>query len=261
MKILKIAPQHVLRRVVELPLAAERNLHAVLGFEMDRYTPFKAERVYYCHTVLSRDRERGKLRVALAIVPRDKADPEIDRLRALGIEPEALELGDVRIDLRPAGRERLWQLGALGGLAVALLAAAVALPIVLKAQALSRLEEEAQRVRREAAHAEGARRRLEAALALERELVARRQVRPAALEVVSELTRLLPDATWLSHLELTGSRLRIRGESANAAELVALLEGSAVLGGAAFDGALMRDPAAERERFTITATAHAREAK
>ena len=92
-------------------------------------------------------------------------------------------------------------------------------------------------------------------LAEERALVERRKQRPAALQVLHELTLLLPDDSWLSHLELNGSRVRLRGESLNASELVRAIEKSAGFADASFDGSVTRDPSAERERFAVSATA------
>ena len=43
-----------LSRVVQLPLVAEENLRAVLGFEMERLTPFKAADVYYEGRIVGR---------------------------------------------------------------------------------------------------------------------------------------------------------------------------------------------------------------
>src|SRR5271167_2333068 len=44
--VLRLREQDVLGKTVTLPLAAERELDQVLGFEMDRETPLKAEEIY-----------------------------------------------------------------------------------------------------------------------------------------------------------------------------------------------------------------------
>ncbi len=45
--VLKMPRDKVLRRLVDLPAAAAENLREVLGFEMDRHTPFNADEVYF----------------------------------------------------------------------------------------------------------------------------------------------------------------------------------------------------------------------
>ena len=56
---------------------------------------------------------------------------------------------------------------------------------------------------------------------------------PGAVQVLDDVTRILPDDTWLTQLELHTMRgkdaqreMTLRGESANAGRLVALLEDS-----------------------------------
>src|SRR5450759_6024403 len=48
-----------LSKHIRLPLATEENLREVLGFEMDRHTPFKAEQVYFDYRIVKRDAVQG----------------------------------------------------------------------------------------------------------------------------------------------------------------------------------------------------------
>src|SRR5688572_5073293 len=86
-----IAPRHVLRRTLHLPLAAEENLRQVLGFEMDRQSPFRADQVYFDQRVLARDVATKQLTVELALVPRTHADTARAPLAALGLPLDALD--------------------------------------------------------------------------------------------------------------------------------------------------------------------------
>ena len=67
-----LAPELSLVKEVELPAAAEENLHQVLGFEMQRFTPFRTADVHYDHEVT--ERGEGRLRVRLAVVPKRVVD-------------------------------------------------------------------------------------------------------------------------------------------------------------------------------------------
>lgn len=51
-RVLLLPPSAVLRRVLTLPAAALDNLRTVLGFELDRQTPFKPEQVNFDSRVL-----------------------------------------------------------------------------------------------------------------------------------------------------------------------------------------------------------------
>ena len=85
--VLALAESQVLRRTVELPAAASENLREVLGFEMDRHTPFKAEDVYLDHRVLGQDGQRKRMTIELLVVPRRVADRAMTIAEALGSAP------------------------------------------------------------------------------------------------------------------------------------------------------------------------------
>lgn len=264
--VVHVPPTRVLRRTLTLPLAAEKNLREVLAFEMDRHTPFRAEQVYYDFAVLGRDPAGRQLRTALALVTRKEVDPLLAALRQEGLEPKALHVGDDPVggdgmNLLPIeGRARRaraqgWPDRALATLAVFLLSTAVALPFVQKLNAAARLEREVAAARQEAQTAGEVRKELERRVAEEQSLVGRRRARPSVIEVLDEVTRLLPDSTWLNRLELSNGRVRLRGESADASGLATLIEHSALLRDASFDASVTRDVRNEQERFVLSATA------
>lgn len=255
--VLRLPERAVLQRIVTLPLAAERNLAAVLGFEMDRHTPFKAEAVYYGFAPLRRDAAARTLQVALTAVPRRQVDPLVEALRAAGIQARSLRAGTARLDLAAgpassarASRTRRW---ALAGLAAVSVAALLGVPIAHKLQAIASLEAEVEAVRVQAQLAQRAREEIARLAAAQGALLERRREQRAALEVLLDLTRLVPDGTWLSHLNVAGARVRLRGESGNATEVLGALEGSGAFHGASLDGSVTRDARSARERFALSA--------
>jgi general secretion pathway protein L len=85
-------------------------------------------------------------------------------------------------------------------------------------------------------------------------LEAKKKLAPAAVVVLDELSALLPGNTYLTDLTLEAGRLRISGVSANAAELVPLLEGSGHFKNAAFYAPATRLAGGTSDRFSIEAT-------
>jgi general secretion pathway protein L len=84
-------PEHaVLTREVTLPLAAARDLYNVLGFEMDRLTPFQPEEIFWGVTGLTRDPAR-QLRMNLLITLRAPVENLLASLARLNLKPEFLE--------------------------------------------------------------------------------------------------------------------------------------------------------------------------
>jgi general secretion pathway protein L len=85
-------------------------------------------------------------------------------------------------------------------------------------------------------------------------LEAKKKLAPAAVVVLDQLSALLPQNTYLTDLTLEAGRLRISGVSANAAELVPLLEGSGHFKNAAFYAPATRLAGGTTDRFSIEAT-------
>ena len=119
----------------------------------------------------------------------------------------------------------------------------------------------------EARQASVQRQRLVDAVAGQTFLDQARAGRPSAIEIIDELSRRLPDHTYLEKLAIENDKLLLIGLSSDASSLIGRLEGSKLWRAAALAGAVQPDPRTRRDRFTLTAdlivnapTAPAREA-
>jgi general secretion pathway protein L len=77
--------------------------------------------------------------------------------------------------------------------------------------------------------------------------------RPTTVEILDELSRRIPDSTYLEKLSIEGDRILLIGFSSEASALVQQLEGSDLWRNAALAGALQPDPRTRKDRFTLTA--------
>lgn len=255
-----------LHKVIGLPAAAEATLGNVLRFEMDRHTPFNSEQVYFGYRVLKREADQQRLLVELQLVPRSYLDPLLQRLAALEVRPSRVALGEASdggqpelwIDLRQPGvpgargawgnrRLLLWSLLLLG------LAALLLLPLQQREHAAERLQQELAQPRALAERAAQVQQQLQQ-LEAGRDYLAQQQVRASAmLELLEELTRLLPDHTWLTRFEVGPERVRLEGESSEASSLIGLLEGSQRLHNVSFASPITSNPRTQRDRFSLLA--------
>jgi len=80
-----------------------------------------------------------------------------------------------------------------------------------------------------------------------------RSGRPTNVELMDELSRRLPDNTYLEKLAIEDNRLTLIGLSSEASALVPRLEGSPLWISPALTGALQPDPRTSRDRFTLMA--------
>ncbi|MDX1606527.1 MAG: hypothetical protein R3202_10075, partial [Candidatus Competibacterales bacterium] len=106
--VLCLTPRQTLARTLNLPLAAEANLRQVVGFELDRLTPFPPNRIYYDARVIERRTDQRSVRVRFVAVLRDTLEPLLAQLRASGLAPERVVLAgdDSGCNLLPAERRR-----------------------------------------------------------------------------------------------------------------------------------------------------------
>ena len=266
-----LAPGEALVRRVTMPAATEENLGQVLGFEMDRLTPFRSEEVYYDYRVLSRD-PAGQLSVQLAVARRPLVDALAARLRELGASVQGVAVRDgaghpaAPLDLLPSeqrgerdtARERLIQ-RSLAGAVLVLFLLALLIPLWRKRETIIALQPLLARSHQEAEAAD----RLAAQLTRQVDdynyVLARKHTLHPALDYVEEITRLLPDNSWLQQLELksTGKSREVvmTGETTSSSKLIEILEQSKLLRNAAMRGTITRGSAPNSERFQIQAEA------
>ena len=80
-----------------------------------------------------------------------------------------------------------------------------------------------------------------------------RAQRPTTVEVIDELTRRLPDGTYLEKLSIDDDELMLIGLSREAAALIGQLQDTELWASPALAGALQPDPGSGRDRFTLVA--------
>jgi general secretion pathway protein L len=257
-----LPPEQVLRKKLSLPLAVEENLRQVIAFEMDRYTPFKAEQVYFDYRFVRRDRE---LEVSLAVAQRTEIDEPLRQLMAWGAQVTAVRVADdvtedVPWDFLPAGQRQkikdTWLSRrnlALASGAVVLLGLALALPIWQKRETVLALQPLLGKSYQSAARAESLRHQLEALMTEYNYLLDKKRDSPPVVAVLDDVTRVLPDDTWVQQFDLKGKEMLIQGETASSSKLAGLFEQAKTLHDASFRAPLTKGQGANSERFQLAA--------
>lgn len=253
----------VLVRELDLPLDAEDNLHRVLSFSMDRYTPFTESDVLFNYKIIRRDAVNKKISLTLYVVPRDRVEPAIYALAGLGIEPITVDIasasasGRENIDLCPPE----WRsgTGGVGGIdrvltlsAMVLLLIVVALPFVQRQQTVAQLKSELADLQVRVHQAEIARHNLRERIERMGHIQQQTGAMPAVLDVLLELTRLMPDESWAGQVTIKSGRVRLSGEASAASELLAQLSQSSIFSDPRFEAPLTQNPKTGHERFVIS---------
>ena len=247
--VVALAPGQVLRKTITLPAAVEENLKQVLAYDLDRHTPFKPDEVYFDAVVVARDLGRNEISVdwvaALkTVVNQARRRAESWGATVVGVTSEAPREGALlaatKLNLLPeaerpdASTQRRWEFWVPLALIALLALVAVALPLWQKRGYAINLAQvaEQQRVRADAANA--LREQVDQLTGEYNFALQKKYAFPSAAQVIEDITKLLPDDTWLTQFEMKSAakgkeahrEILVRGESANAGRLVSLLEDS-----------------------------------
>lgn len=232
----------VLTRTIMLPAATAENLREVMGFELDRHTPFVAAQAYYDVRIIRRDPQRETIEVLLAVAARGVIDPLLAALRAAGLAIDAIGIADESmtrhgIDLLPPQDKPARQWGNLLRLNLGLIAVmallallAVTLPIWQKREAVIAL---IPLVDKASADFQQSQRLQEEYTRLANEynyITGKKHGSHPVLAVLEELTRISPDTTVVQNLDLKSNaktrEVTMIGEAQAASKVIEVLEQS-----------------------------------
>ena len=239
----QLPAQDVLRRRFELPAARRATLARAVPFELERLSPIEADKLYYDFTVLQSAKKKQS-EIELRIVKRSTVDSAIALAREAG-----LRVGEIRFAGDPRDADwksfpvdrttwlklkwRQWNVLALAAAAIVLAIAVVFAAYLRGAAASDSLSAEvdvagnrAAVVHRLAHEISDVQAQIEFPLAEKRA--------PFLLRILAELTRILPEGTWLTEFDLDGGKVHIQGFSKSASDVVGDIDRSPLFADAQF---------------------------
>ncbi len=252
--IVALSSAQVLRKHIVLPAAVEENLIETLAYDLDRHTPFRSDQLYFDATVVGRDMAKKEIRVDWAaalktVVDSARRQAESWGAAVIGVTPEALTPGSGAVvspsawsklnllpqDERPyATSWRRWQFWVPISLVAIMAFVAVALPLWQKREFAIELSAVTDQARLKAAAADALRQQLDQATGDYNFALSKKYAYPGAMQLLDDVTRLMPDDTWLTQFEVKNvpkgkephREMLLRGETANAGRLISALEDS-----------------------------------
>lgn len=255
----------ILSKALTLPLAAEENLYEVLGFEMDRHTPFSADQVYYDFSITGRSVERQELSLVLFFAPRKIVDGLVELASSCGIPPtaatsrEAVTERFTDVNLLPATMRAVTPRAvnrlnlALSCLAALLLVTTLLLPIAQKQYMIGTLASQLEEQETAAGEAIRLQTEVEKLAEGSEQLMQKKQSNLLVLQVIDEMSRIVPDDTWIDRLDINGDEVLLQGQSTSSAALIGLIESSTVLHNVRFRAPVTQVAQTGSERFQLSA--------
>jgi len=145
----------------------------------------------------------------------------------------------------------------LAGVALVLLVAALTLPALRKRAEVHAIKPALDKAHSEAQATDALIRELDRLVGDHNFLLARRHATYPSLAYIEEVTRLMPDNTWLQQLEIRQAgkarELLMTGETVSSSRLIEILEQSRLIQNATPRGAVTRGTQPGTERFVIAA--------
>jgi general secretion pathway protein L len=256
-----LRPTRLLFRPLELPKRAIEFLDAIIRSQIDRLTPWTAAESIYGWT-LPEATAGDRIRLTVAATSKALVRPYLDALTDIGVraaivstmhsknagQVEKIKLFELKADAAlNTGRIRQILLGLLLVTGAAALAGTSVSAIVGGSLATEQ-QDISQRISQRRALLRAGR---DAAGTPERLLEIRKRETPASVIVLEEISRLLPDNTYVTELRIEGDKLQLVGITQDAPSLVPLIEQSEHFTRATFFAPTTRAANDPGERFHI----------
>jgi general secretion pathway protein L len=251
----------LLRARVALPKTSRRYLVQALRYELTRLSPLDPQEVYF-DFVANPEAGAKHQRVELRIAKRAEIDAAVRLCHdaALGVASIGFE-GDARpADWRLFPVDRLafartlwrqWNIAILAGISLVLGFALLVAAYVRHVEMGQELETQLATAQERAAIVERLEEKARIAEAEDRFLESQKRT-PMFAAVLAELSRTLPDGTWITQLAMDGGKLQLQGNSQAASNLIGLMDKSKVFANAQFTAPLTQDARSNVEHFDLS---------
>lgn len=266
--ILRLSHHEVLSKTLNLPLAAQANVSKVVHYELDRYSPFQAEKVYFATRIESIDTEAAQLIVQLIFMPRKLLETLYADCKMLGISLDFVEAENFPNDLQQlhclynllpphlqpkiANTPRRIIAGLVMSL-VFLIVASLTLPVWLEYEAVENLQTKIAKIDKEVKVVKTLQAEMDVIREENQVLINDKTATPNVVAILNEISVLMKDDSWLSYLQYSEGQVQLQGESPKASNLLTDLEASDYFAKVNFASPVTQDKASGMERFQISA--------
>ena len=266
--ILRLSHHEVLSKTLNLPLAAQANVSQVVHYELDRYSPFQAEKVYFATRIESIDTEAAQLIVQLIFMPRKLLETLYADCKMLGISLDFVEAENFPNDLQQlhclynllpphlqpkiANTPRRIIAGLVMSL-VFLIVASLTLPVWLEYEAVENLQTKIAKIDKEVKAVKTLQAEMDVIREENQVLINDKTATPNVVAILNEISILMKDDSWLAYLQYSEGQVQLQGESPKASNLLTDLEASDYFAKVNFASPVTQDKASGMERFQISA--------
>lgn len=266
-RILVLDAREVLTQRLNLPQAATRDLHGMLGYEIDRYTPFARNEVYFAARV--EQVVAGRAQVLLVSILRTRLDAILQTcadcgLRLAGVDALDHDGQSLGVDLLPEtlrpARGRNSRLDrCLVWTCAALLLAAMLSFLHAREATVQAMRSEVAAQREQMQQLQALRHELTNTQGAAGYLTRLKAARPTISLLLAELSSCVGQDSWIEQLEVgssqgsAGGDVSFSGQSKQASALIGQMKSCTSLESLQFQGVIQPDAQTGKERFSLRA--------
>ncbi len=252
----------VLSKILRLPAASRGYLDPIVRHQLDRATPWAADRVVFDYAIADDEPTTdGQIAVRLVATSRDVLDGVTGRLKAAGIEADLVGTTEDQLD-RPSAVNLLQAEGSGPRALLRRKVKATLLAILLIGVSLSiltgwRLYAVSATASELSADTDTVRSGIEKARAgmslsdSRQRLLAQKQDETPVVVLIDKLSQTIPTNTYLTEFRIENGEVHLVGLTSDAPALLETLDASDVLTEVRFAAPTMRDEGATQDRFEI----------
>ena len=263
-----LSDEDVLVRKVAFPQAAKENLDEVIGFELDKYVPFKADQVHLSYKIDKEKSNEDNVLLDLAVIPKQKLEHVIKQCEEKSVELNGLDVNlsknnhepqRLGVNLLPHENRKpknyfnLKLNLLLMVLVFALIYFVMYTSLSIKQEKVERLTDINTKLQKQARQSKLLKKELKEVIVSSKFLQTTKAQNPVLVSILSELTAYLPEHTYISRFKIGQDAFEITGFSGNANSLVPLLNKSEKWYEPRIVGAISPDARTQKEKFTIKA--------
>lgn len=252
--ILAVPDAQVLVKPVDFPVAVADNIKQTLFYELDKHTPFSKDQVLYDTQIITE--KSNKVLANLYLLHKPLVADLLELFKNNNIYFDRLcSASQLAINLLPTTLRRkkaFWGINRnvfLSLLCLCLLLIALATPLMLKRQTAVTLD---QQIGVLSPQADGEITLWERRDQAEETLLNFLQTHPLSFsQVYEELSKRLPDHTFVTNLDFRHGKITLTGESADAAALIATLNASPLFENAKILSPIVKSRQSNKEIYQI----------
>ncbi|MCK5828730.1 MAG: PilN domain-containing protein [Methylococcales bacterium] len=265
--VLRVPENLSVKQDIFLPAAAEANIQQALTYEIDKYTPFNKDQVYFDTIKLEKENKSTQIHLLLILVKKSTLDEMYQRSLDLGLVPyfsdsaaQTVVSGDLhsKYNLLPSNlcqkRDKTPFFIMLGSLFLtcALLAFLLFYPLYKLEGGLDKVKHHRRLVEKEAMIIDESKKGIDYLYLATQKVIDKQNELPPMIDIINTASRVLKDDTWVSQFRFVNKSLQITGQSGSASSLIESLEKTTIFHNAKFISPVTKDNRSGKERFKIS---------